>query len=420
VFEKLTVASCALEDPLTAFREIDRVLSACLRYKRPVYIELPRDRVTQTPLYQHTPIDEKPHSDPQALAEAVEEAVAMLKRSRKPMILVGVEIHRFGLQDLVLKLAEANQIPISATLLGKSVIRENHPLYVGVYEAAMGRPEVTKFVEDSDCLLMLGAFLNDIDMAVFTHNLDESRTIFATSEQVRIRHHHYHGIVLGDFLNALCQTNLGTPKRPLPASRDPIYAPWEPKAGTPITIRRLFQKVNSVLDDNMVVLADIGDALFAASDLTIHQRTEFLSPSFYTSMGFSVPAAIGAQCADPKLRPMVLVGDGAFQMTGMELSTAVRQKFNPIVVVLNNRGYETERFILEGSFNDILNWQYHRLPDVLGSGWGFEVRTETDLEKALQAALGNKDTFSLLNVHLPDRDTSPALRRLAEGLAKRL
>src|SRR5206468_1687574 len=127
--------------------------------------------------------------------------------------------------------------------------------------------------------------------------------------------------------------------RPMPASRDPIYAPWHAKADTKLTIRRLFQKVNSVLDDNMVVVADIGNALFAASDLTIHKRTEFLSPAYYTTMGFSVPAAVGAQCADPNLRPLVLVGDGAFQMTGMELSTAVRHKFNPIVIVLNNRGY---------------------------------------------------------------------------------
>ena len=124
----------------------------------------------------------------------------------------------------------------------------------------------------------------------------------------------------------------------------------------------------------MVVVADVGDCLFGAADLTIHQRTEFLSPAYYTSMGFAIPAAIGAQVANEKLRPLVLVGDGAFQMTCMELSTAVRHGFNPIVVVLNNKGYTTERFLQDGPFNDILNWNYHRLPDLLGGGWGFEVR----------------------------------------------
>jgi indolepyruvate decarboxylase len=60
------------------------------------------------------------------------------------------------------------------------------------------------------------------------------------------------------------------------------------------------------------------------------------------------------------------------------------------------------------------------MPDLLGGGWGFEVRTEGDLEKALNAALANSDRFSLLNVHLDPADISPSLRRLAESLSKRL
>lgn len=420
VFERITVASCALEDPLTAFREVDRVLAACVRYKQPVYIELPRDRVTQTPLYPHTPIIDEPRSDPQTLAEAAEEAAAMLRRSQRPIIIAGIEVHRFGLEDRLVRLAEDNQIPMASMLLSKSVVREVHPLYVGVYEAAMGRPEVTRFVEESDCVLMLGAVIHDLDTAMFTHCLDDDNTIFATSEQVRIRHHHYTNVRLADFLQALSRTPLIRPVRPLPVSTDPIDAPWQATANEPITIRRLFQKLNTVLADDTIVLADPGEALFGASDLTIRQKTEFVGPSFYASMGFAVPGAIGAQCARPSLRPLVLVGDGAFQMTGMELSTAVRHGFNPIVIVLNNRGYGTERFLLDGKFNDVLNWQYHRLPDVLGAGLGFEVRTEGELDEALRKAIENRTSFSLLNVSLPDKDNSPALRRLAERLAKRV
>jgi indolepyruvate decarboxylase len=120
------------------------------------------------------------------------------------------------------------------------------------------------------------------------------------------------------------------------------------------------------------------------------------------------------------MRPLVLVGDGAFQMTGMELSTAVRLGLNPVVIVLNNGGYGTERFLLEGRFNDIHAWRYHKLPDLLGAGCGFEVRTEPELEDALTAALANRDSFSLLNVHLSVEDTSPALRRFADRLARRV
>jgi indolepyruvate decarboxylase len=167
-------------------------------------------------------------------------------------------------------------------------------------------------------------------------------------------------------------------------------------------------------------VADVGDCLFSAADLTIYRKTEFISPAYYTSMGFATPASIGVSVADPKRRPLVLVGDGAFQMTFQELSTAVRHGFNPIVIVMNNKGYTTERFLQDGPFNDILNWNYHRLPELLGGGIGFEVHTEGELEKVIATALANKDSFSLLNVHLEPDDISPALKRLAEGLSKRL
>ncbi len=136
-------------------------------------------------------------------------------------------------------------------------------------------------------------------------------------------------------------------------------------------------------------------------------------------MGFAVPAAVGVQVANRKLRPLVIVGDGAFQMTGQELGNVVRHGFNPIVIVMNNRGYTTERFIQEGPFNDSHEWRYRLLPQVYGGGLGFEVRTEGELEDALRAAVAN-DALTLINVHLAQDDISPALARLAEGLKRRV
>ena len=415
VFEKITVASASLDDELTAFREIDRCLDACLRYKRPVFLEIPRDKVLARPQHPHTPLHQHPQSDKLALHEAVDETMAHLNAAKRPVIIAGIEVHRFGLRDQVLKLAERNNIPICATLLGKSVVSERHPLYLGVYEGAMGREEVRRYVEDSDCILLLGAFMSDINLGGFTARLDPEKCIYATSEKLRIRHHHYHDVVFADFINALTVAKVKG-KRPAPRVTHPEVLPWKPAGAKTITMQRLFQKINSILDQKLVVVADTGDSLFAAADLSITQHTEFLSTAYYTSMGFAIPASVGVQVADRNLRPLVLVGDGAFQMTCMELSTTVRMGFNPIVVVLNNKGYSTERFIQEGPFNDIHNWNYHRMPELLGSGWGFEVFTEGDLEKAFKAAFANQDSFSLLNVHLDKYDVSPALKRLAARL----
>ena len=213
VFEKLCVAATELVDPVTAFREIDRILEAAARFKRPVYIEIPRNMVKVVPGVPYEFRRAEPVSDPEALAEAVAEATRLLNACQKPIILVGVEIHRFGLQDELLNLAEAARIPIASTILGKSAISETHPLYVGLYEGAMGREEVTQFVEDSDCVLLLGAFLTDIDMGIYTANLDVSKCIYATSEELRIRHHYYHNVVLADFIRALAAQNPRPPER---------------------------------------------------------------------------------------------------------------------------------------------------------------------------------------------------------------
>ena len=199
VFRRLTVASTDLTDPSTAFREIDRVLDAVMRYKRPGYIELPRDMVGVVPGTSYPATLPRPTSDADALAEAVAEASRRIEAARRPVIIADVEIHRFGLQEQLLALAEGAGIPITTTILGKSVISERHPLFAGLYEGAMGHDEVTRFVEESDLVLLLGAFMTDLNLGIFTANLDPGKCIYATSETLRISHHHFHGVLLARF-----------------------------------------------------------------------------------------------------------------------------------------------------------------------------------------------------------------------------
>ncbi|MGI8906269.1 MAG: alpha-keto acid decarboxylase family protein [Candidatus Sumerlaeaceae bacterium] len=417
IFEKITCAATVLDDPVTAYSEIDRVLQACWTQKRPVYVELPRDMVDVRPSV--APRRRKPIadvSDSDALSEAIAEATDLLNRAKKPVILADVEIHRFNLQPQLLNLLQVSGYPIAATILGKSVISELHPSYLGVYEGAMGRPEVTRAVEGSDCLLMLGTFLTDINLGIFTAQLDRARVIEATSERVQIRHHAFADVRLQDFLVALAAAPL---KRRKTAPKKPHTRALKIKPAAKMTIARLFERLNSLLTEEMVVISDVGDSLFGSVDLVIHRNTEFLSPAYYTSMGFAVPAALGAQFANPRLRPIILVGDGAFQMTGMELSTIARHHLNPIVIVLNNHGYTTERFIREGPYNDIHEWNYQELPQVLGAGSGHIVATEGEFETAWKAALASRE-FSILNVLLDKLDHSPALERLGERLAANL
>jgi indolepyruvate decarboxylase len=419
VFRQLTAASAVLDHPETAFSEIDRVLDVVVRSKRPGYLEIPRDQIHVRRVGPRRTPKPEPQSDPNALREALDEASERLTKAKRPAILADVEIHRFRLLKELLELAESTGMPIASTILGKSVMSEAHPLFAGVYEGGMGRPEVTDLIESADCLLMLGCFLTDINLGIFTAKLDPSLCIDATSEHLRIGHHHYRDVRLDDFIRGLIARRLKVQRTPIPKRSNPFADIDMGSDASPTTSPRLFARLNRLLTENRetTVIADVGDSLFGAMDLEMHRHTEFLSPAYYASMGFSVPAAVGAGLATPSARVLVIVGDGAFQMTGMELSTIARHGLNPIVVVLNNHGYTTERLLLDGDFNEVHSWAFHRIPEVLGTGLGIEIKTMAELDAGLARALANTGSFSLLNVHLDPYDHSPALARLSSKLA---
>ncbi len=418
IFEQITIASAELNDPTTAMAEIERVLAGIQRYKRPGYLEIPRDMVNARLETGPRPGIPERRSNPYTMQEALREATGKIGAANRPVIIVGEEFYRFGLQDLAIRLAEQTNIPMAVSILGKSAVPETHPLYMGVYAGRLGDAAVRDYVETSDCQILLGVLMTDMNMGVYSAHLDPHKVISVSSEQIAIGYHFYEEVAAHDFLDGLIHSGLN------PCSYDWVK-PLQPAdllepapAGQRITVQRLFQHINAFLDCNMVVISDVGDALFGAMDLVTCRSAQFLSPAYYTSLGFAVPASIGVQISRPELRPLVLVGDGAFQMTGMELSTAARYHLNPIIVVLNNGGYATERPMIDGPFNDVLNWNYARLPELLGSGRGFQVETEQQLTLALAEARANTGSYSILDVRLAPDDISPALQRLTQSLGK--
>ena len=419
IFERITCATVVIDDPLIAFRQIDRALALARRHSKPVYIEIPRD-VVHVPGFAITAEKgEQPVSDQHALAEAIQETLMLLRQAQRPVALAGVELHRRELQDDLLQFVQKANIPVAATMTGKSVLGERHRHYIGVYEGAMGSERARHIVENSDLLLTFGMQFNDVDLGGYTATLNPAQMVRAFQEEVFIRHHHYPQVLLGDFLAALAK-DAPRVAAPLPDADTGPTATGFPWKNQEMTVARMMGRLNDGLTPDMTLVCDVGDCLFASVDLRVHERTQFLASAFYTSMGFAMPAALGAAVARPDRRPLILVGDGAFQMTGTELSTIARLKLNPIVIVLNNKGYSTERFILEGPFNDIASWRFDRLGEVFGPLQGFNVNSEEEFESAFKTALATKGMPSLLNVHLRPDDPSPGMRRLAEHLSHTL
>jgi indolepyruvate decarboxylase len=416
VFRHLTAAAAVLDTPEDALREIDRVLDAVCRLKRPGYIELPRD-IVEVEAPRVPPLPAPPdESDPRTLAAALAEATEWIARARQPVIVLGVELDRFDLIEPAMRFVDRSGIPTTVALLDKSAVDERHPSFIGVYAGALGRREVQEYVEGSDCLIRLGTLPTDVNLGIYTADLDPAHCIDATRDRLAIGLHTYERVRLADFVEGLA--GAGLPRRTERDHPRPPAAVAEPAESPddPVTVAGLFRRLGAFLSEGLIVLADPGDALFAAIDLPVYEARDFLAPAFYASLGFAVPAAIGAQLAQPDERPLVLVGDGAFQMTGMELSTCAKYGLDPIVIVLNNAGYTTERLIIDGPFNDVQSWDYSKLPEVINAGRAHRVETFGDLDRALADARRRDGQFVLLDVRLDKLDVSSALRRLGASL----
>ncbi|QSR87861.1 alpha-keto acid decarboxylase family protein [Methylacidiphilum caldifontis] len=415
VFEALTVFATILENPRDIGEQILKAIGLALKYKRPVYLEIPRDIVTAEIEIPKHDFPEDDQSNPKALEEALKEAKEMIESSTRPLILADVEIQRFGLQKELEMLTNQTGVPVCATLLGKSVIAETHPNYIGVYEGATGSAEVCAYFDQSDCLILLGVFMTDITLGSTKSILDMGKCIYATSEKLTIRHHSFEDVRFEDFVRGLLTLNIRkAPPEKLPNPTLPRIEDIDENER--ISVNSFFSLVNSFLSSQTVVVADVGESLFGAIDLVIHESTEFISPAYYASVGFSIPASIGAELAKPQLVPFVICGDGAFQMTGIELATACRYNLHPIVFLLNNRGYSTERIFLDGSFNDLWNWNYSKITELLGCGKSCSVKTNKELKVAIEKAILNRDSFWLIEVTIPPTDHSQALQRMAERI----
>jgi indolepyruvate decarboxylase len=437
VYDEVTVASCVLLDEERAAAEIVRCVEACLRHKRPVYIEVPHDMVDrQIPVQAGLLVAEaaEHRTDDEALRAALEETWRMLAGAKKPVLLAGVELHRFGVTDLAIRIAEKFNIPIAADLLSKSAVPENHPLYLGVYGGAMSSDRyVREYVESSDCVLMLGTFITDMNLGIYTAKLDRGRTILATTEAIKVCYHHYDDVEFIDYLNAIAELPVAKggaggakAEKSLAIGRKEFKNPNphrepEPLAKKelqePLTMGEVIRILSLHLDENCCVVSDVGDAIFGAVGIRTAKRAEFIAPAYYLSMGFAVPAGIGVAMANPALRPFVLVGDGAFQMTGPEVSTAARLGLNPIILILNNDGYGTMRKIRDGSFNRISQWNYGKICELVGGGESTVAKSRGELDGAIRHAMGSR-TLQVIDVRLPREDMSPQLSSMSAELAR--
>lgn len=418
VMSEVTIQSIIVDNPVTAAGEINRALNMAMTFKRPVYIEVPRD-MGELEIKDEPFQAQKQPEDKAALDEALDEIVKMLNSAKNPVIIADAELARIGLQKELITFAQRVNLPVASTILGKSIFPEEHPLSMGVYFGELSNAKVAEFINNSDLRLMLGVILSDINLGMFTAKFSVDDAVVANIDGLRVKKHFYPQISLDVFMKGLLsRKDIKKHDINFPKFQVPNYPTG--KDNDPITVKALLTITNEFIDKDYRVICDVGDCLFGGQELQMRGASAFLSPAYYLSMGFSIPGAVGAQIAQPTRRPIVMVGDGAFHMTGMELITMAKLKLNPIIILFNNQIYATLRYCEPPATmqeHKIPTMDYAKMAEIMG-GKGIAVKTVGDMKSGLQIAKGVKDTFTLLDVRLDEHDISPALRTFGEKLGQ--
>jgi len=414
IFAEVTCDQVRLDDAAAAPAQIARVLASCLRRSEPVYIEIPRD-MPDVPCGAVVP-QAPPPTDPDALEACVEDILDRLARARSAVLMVGVEVRRYRLEERVALLSRRLGLPVVCGFMGRGLLAGHDTPLLGTYMGLAGAPEVTRLVEESDGLFLLGEIICDTNFAVSRARIDMRKTIQALNGQVTLGYHTYEGIPLADVVERLL-ARVGTAERsdafPRQAMPRGLVRDDAPIAPTDVAMA-----VNDLIAAHgpMPIAADMGDCLFTAMEI---EPVPLVAPGYYATMGYGVPAGLGIQAASGE-RPLVLVGDGAFQMTGWELGNCRRYGWDPIVLLFNNASWEMLRaFQPESAFNDLDRWDFAAMAAGMG-GDGIRVRTRAELNAALERAVATRGRFQLIDITLDRGVRSATLSRYVEALKRRV
>jgi len=423
VFDQVTCQARLLSRPETAAEEVHELVRAILTELRPGYLEVHRDMVdVEIPvppaIARWRGSFPRERSDPRKLREAVSETAERLRQARRPVLMGGLELYRERAERAFRQLAERLQVPVVTTVDAKGVFPMDHPLHMGIHMGPLGARAIQKRVREADLVLALGTALTDLNLGAARPQVRRERSVWALDGRVNVSYHQFTEVTLHDFVAAVARERLPRFDEKV-TYHDNLKHRASGAARGDLSVNDLLLEVNAFLAGHprYHVFTDSGDMLFGGLELRLREGGLYFSQGYYASMGFAVPAALGAEIGTG-VRPLVLVGDGAFQMTGPEISKAPLRGLSPVVVVVNNAGWSIFRPVSpRADLLEIPDWPYAELAQAWG-GVGFQARTAEELGEALRAAHEVKG-FVLIEAHVPPDDLSPISQRYIRASARR-
>ncbi|MDL5156946.1 alpha-keto acid decarboxylase family protein [Actinomycetospora termitidis] len=426
--EGITCARAALTVD-TARAEIDRVVAAVRDQHLPGYLLVPTDvsAAAVDPPSGKLP-DPVDYTDPEALEGFVDAARTLLERAGsidRVALLAGLLTHRVGGREVLARLIDAGPLRHATDVWAKSLVDESVDHFVGTYAGAASPEEVRSTVEDAGALVVSGVYFTDLTSGFFTQRITRSRTIELGARTASVGAATFSPVELPTALGALVPLVAELAER-APATRrvpGPEVALPAPPDDEPLSQDALWAEVAGFLRDGDVVLADQGTSFYGASTHRLPAGVDFIGQPLWASIGYTLPATLGVQLAQPDSRGVLLIGDGAAQLTVAELGTIVRQGLAPVVVVVDNDGYTVERAIHgpDEHYNDIARWDWTAAPAMFAPGGGATATragTVGELRAALRAARDDPSRMAIVQAVVPRDDVPQLLADLTKALGQ--
>jgi pyruvate decarboxylase len=422
-----------LTDPLKAPYQIDRVITEVCKQSRPGYLYIPVDMVHKGIPEQllSAPLDvELVNHDSTLENSIVSEMLSAVYDAKSPVILADVVADRFNCKHILKRLAEKTKFWSFTTPMGKGLIDETDAYFVGCYNGKLSLPGVAEAVHASDLVINVGPLLSDSNTGGFTREVKNENAIMLHPLYCSVKGKVYEGIQFVPVLQKLVE-QLDVTKLPtFDLASKPQTAPLDDPHTTHISQECLVASLSKFVRPDDTLVVESGTFQFAAPDMKFKENINFITQIFYSSIGFALPAALGAAIArrEQKHGRVVLVeGDGSAQMTIQELGTMVRQRLPITIFLLNNDGYSIERAIWgpEQKYNDICpDWKWTQLLSVFGGTdetvANYTVRTREELDGLLanKEFTENSTKVQLVEVILDAFDYPWILKAQVKGMTK--
>lgn len=363
--------------------EIDRVLKIFVKEKRPVYIAIPIDIAKMELSYRNT--DYEWISDKNTLETVIAKITRKINNSINPVILGDTLIKRYEARLEYKEFVEKTGIPATNFLMGTGLINSDYPNYLGTYFGKYRNVRAQERLENTDCLIAVGAIYSDLNSFGFNlpYKINSHIAIYGTYTYVEGEK--FDNIKMTDVLEGLTET-LET--REFNIEKPLIGYEKSKIISDELTSEYIYPRLQEFIKENDIVIAETGIVTNGVAQIKFPNNTELHTQTLWGSIGWATPAAFGACIANPNTRVILITGEGSHQLTAMEIGNMLRHNVKPVIIVLNNNGYTIERLLSdspEDNFNNIMQMNYSKFARVFeGDVWSTKVSTADDFDKALK------------------------------------